>query len=187
MGRARDFYAVLGVPRDAATATIRRAYKRLVQGLYPARTGEDGREALREVQAAYETLADAERRRGYDASRTSAEVDTLGPRVSAGRPAFSRRSGASACVAELLLTRREASRGGLFPLRVPVHFCCPACSGTGGFATACETCDGDGSLFRRVPCDLMLPPGVRDGAVFQVRLQQPVPMTLLLSVAVLAH
>jgi DnaJ-class molecular chaperone len=186
MARSKDYYAVLGVPRDAAPATIKHAYRQLVRRLHPDTHGNNAVDAFREVQAAYETLSDAERRRCYDAALASADVDA---RLSPVWPGAVRsaRPQRAACVTELLLTRREARQGGVLPLRVPVRFGCPACAGNGGFVFPCETCEGDGFLHRRIPCDLALPAGVRDGTVFEVRLQRPVPMTLLLSVTVLAH
>jgi DnaJ-class molecular chaperone len=182
MGRSKDYYAVLGVPRNAAARTIQYAYKKLVKQLHP----DNAVDAFREVQAAYETLSDAERRRGYDAALASADVDA---RLAAGWPVRARaaRFRREACVAELLLTRQEARAGGVLPLRLPMRFPCSSCSASGGFAFPCEVCDGDGFVSRRVACDLTLPPGVRDGAVFELRVQRPVPMTLLLSVTILAR
>ena len=186
MARSKDYYALLGVPRDAATRAIKHAYRQLVRQLHPDVRGATAVDAFREVQAAYETLSDAESRRCYDAALASAEGDA---RLAPAWPpqAHVARSRREACVAELLLTRAEARAGGVLPLRLPMRFACPACSATGGFAFPCETCDGDGSIYRRVACDLTLPSGVRDGAVFELRVQRPAPMTLLLSVTILAH
>jgi len=186
MGRSKDYYAVLGVPRNAAARAIRYAYNQLVKQLHPEMRGAKGVGAFREVQAAYETLSDAERRLGYDAALASAEVDT---RLAAAWPVRARaaRFHREACVAELLLTRQEARAGGVLPLRLPMRFPCSSCASSGGYAFPCEICDGDGFVSRRVACDLTLPPGVRDGAVFELRVQRPVPMTLLLSVTILAR
>jgi DnaJ-class molecular chaperone len=186
MARSKDYYALLGVPRNAAARVIKYAYYRLVKRLHPDVRGAAAAATIHEVQAAYETLSDAERRRSYDAALASADADT---RMAAGWPAPApvARTQREACVAELLLTRREARLGGVFPLRLPMRFACPSCAASGGSAFPCEVCDGEGFIARRVACDLRLPPGVRDGAVFELRVQRPVPTTLLLSVTILAH
>ena len=73
----RDFYAVLGVPRDASRDEIDAAYSRLVD----SRRGEDGApqspwtdSGFREIQIAYETLSDPNRRAEYDASNHGGAV-----------------------------------------------------------------------------------------------------------------
>lgn len=185
MARTKDYYAVLGIPRDAELTAIKRAYRRLVSHLQPDVGGEGAVEAIREVQAAFETLADAERRKRYDATLGAAGSDVSWPETRPLPPGVVRRRAAS--VAEILLTRAEARAGGRLPLRVPLTFDCPSCAGTGGYALPCLQCEGDGFLRQRVPCDLRLPPGVRTGAVFEVRLARPTPMTLLLTVTVLPH
>jgi molecular chaperone DnaJ len=63
-----DFYELLGVARDADDHAIRRAYRRLARRLHPDINPGDEAAALRfrAISEAFETLADAERRRQYD-------------------------------------------------------------------------------------------------------------------------
>jgi curved DNA-binding protein len=63
----RDYYEVLGVPRDASEEDIRRAYRKLARQYHP----EVNREAraedrFKEVSEAYEVLRDNEKRERYD-------------------------------------------------------------------------------------------------------------------------
>jgi curved DNA-binding protein CbpA len=61
---AADLYGVLGVPRDAKPADIRRAYRRAAKRAHP--DGGGTRESFALVTAAVEVLTDEKRREQYD-------------------------------------------------------------------------------------------------------------------------
>ncbi len=63
-----DFYATLGLSRDASPEDIKKAYRRLSKELHPDKhKGDKGREQkFKEINEAYETLADPDKRRMYD-------------------------------------------------------------------------------------------------------------------------
>jgi molecular chaperone DnaJ len=63
----RDYYEVLGVPRDASEAEIKKAFRRLARELHPdVSDADDGGQRFRSVAEAYEVLSDPERRQTYD-------------------------------------------------------------------------------------------------------------------------
>ncbi|MFT4034317.1 MAG: J domain-containing protein [Patulibacter sp.] len=63
----RDPYEVLGVPRDADDAQIKKAFRRLARELHPDNNdAPDAEEKFKEAAQAYEILSDAERRQTYD-------------------------------------------------------------------------------------------------------------------------
>jgi molecular chaperone DnaJ len=63
----RDYYEVLGVPRDAPDPEIKRAFRALARELHPDVSGApETDERFREVAEAYEVLSDPERRATYD-------------------------------------------------------------------------------------------------------------------------
>jgi molecular chaperone DnaJ len=65
----KDFYATLGVPKDADAAAIKKAYRKLARKHHPdANAGAD--EKFKEIGEAYAVLSDAEQRKQYDAIRT---------------------------------------------------------------------------------------------------------------------
>jgi molecular chaperone DnaJ len=67
MSPRRDFYAVLGVRRDAAEADIKKAYRKLAMECHPDRNqAEDAEERFKEITEAYEVLRDPDQRAAYD-------------------------------------------------------------------------------------------------------------------------
>lgn len=67
MAVKRDYYEVLGVPRDASEDDIRRAFRRLARQYHPDVNREsDANVRFKEINEAYEVLADAGKRRNYD-------------------------------------------------------------------------------------------------------------------------
>lgn len=68
MASARDYYEILGVPRDATEEQIKRAYRRLAMQYHPDRNPGDkeAEEKFKEASEAYQVLSDPERRAQYD-------------------------------------------------------------------------------------------------------------------------
>ncbi|MEX1994911.1 MAG: molecular chaperone DnaJ [Steroidobacteraceae bacterium] len=64
----RDYYQVLGVPRNAAEEAITKAYRRLAMKYHPDRNPDDkeAEERFKEAKEAYEILTDAQKRSAYD-------------------------------------------------------------------------------------------------------------------------
>lgn len=64
---SQDYYAALGVPRDASAEDIRRAYRSLARRYHPDVNKEPGAEdRFKEISEAYEVLRDPEKRARYD-------------------------------------------------------------------------------------------------------------------------
>ena len=63
-----DFYRILGVSREASDDVIRKAYRKLVFEHHPDRhpNSKEAEDKIREINAAYEVIGDAEARRNYD-------------------------------------------------------------------------------------------------------------------------
>ena len=68
MERAKDFYAILGVPKDVAKKELTKAYRVLVKKYHPDHNPDDptAQEKFRDVQSAYDVLSDPEKRQIYD-------------------------------------------------------------------------------------------------------------------------
>ena len=171
----RDYYDVLGVPRDADAETIKRAYRKLALRYHPDRNPDDpeAAERFREATEAYEVLRDPEKRARYDrygpaglrnGPRTfdfeeALEIfmrdfglgdlgDLFGARRRRRGPARGRD-----LRVDLELSLEEVAEGTRRTIHARVLDACPACGGTGaegGQWVRCETCDGTGEVVRRV-------------------------------------
>ncbi|MEO0972641.1 MAG: DnaJ domain-containing protein, partial [Pseudomonadota bacterium] len=63
----KDYYAIMGVARDASQEAIKQAYRKLARKYHPDRSeAADAEQRFKEVGEAYEVLKDPEKRRAYD-------------------------------------------------------------------------------------------------------------------------
>jgi DnaJ-class molecular chaperone len=192
MDKPKDLYLILGVSRDASTEAIKRAYRRLAKKYQPDRDPVRQKDDFQELQAAYETLTDAERRRRYDETLRQGEGDRFRSLAwsfvrspAAGDLRRPIRPGSLS--GEILLTPKEAGEGGVLALDVPISATCPACEGTGGFVFDCGRCGGEGKIERRLPVPLRIPANVHEGTVFQVAVDDPSVLSILLTVHIRQH
>lgn len=70
-----DLYEILGVARDADADTIKKAFRKLAQQHHPDKGGDHAK--MQEVQQAYDVLGDAERRRQYDETGSTAPISSV--------------------------------------------------------------------------------------------------------------
>ena len=66
----KDYYQVLGVPKNATEKEIKSAYRKLARKWHPDANPNDkeaAEEKFKEIQEAYEVLGDPEKRKKYDA------------------------------------------------------------------------------------------------------------------------
>lgn len=60
----KDYYKILGVPRDASEEEIKKAYRRLAHKYHPDKGGDEKK--FKEINEAYQVLSDKEKRAQYD-------------------------------------------------------------------------------------------------------------------------
>ena len=67
----KDYYQVLGVPKDAEAGEIKKSYRKLARKYHPDANKGDrtAEERFKEISEAYDVLSDSERRKEYDEAR----------------------------------------------------------------------------------------------------------------------
>ena len=99
--RKRDYYAVLGLTKDASEADIKRAFRELARRHHPDVNPDDSGEAFREINEAYAVLCDRDARARYDRWGHGDDSGGLGAVVDA----------AQEMINEILRRRRHKQKG----------------------------------------------------------------------------
>jgi molecular chaperone DnaJ len=166
-----DLYGVLGVDKKASAEEIKKAYRKLARQYHPDRNPGDqaAEERFKEIQAAYDTLGDAEKRKAYDrGGMFNVGGGAGGPDVGAFGDILSDIFGQAAGGAagrfrgrarpqpergrdletEVSISFQQAISGAQVPVSVPTHAPCTTCRGTGAEPgtqpIVCPVCQGRG-------------------------------------------
>lgn len=81
MAAKRDYYELLGIPKDASEDAVKKAYRKMAMKYHPDRNpGNKAAEAkFKEISEAYEVLSDSNKRRQYDQYGHDGMKSTFGP------------------------------------------------------------------------------------------------------------
>jgi molecular chaperone DnaJ len=167
----RDYYETLGVSRGASDAELKSAFRKAAMQCHPDRNPGDKASEIRfkEVNEAYQTLSDAQKRAAYDrfghaafdgggfggmgegfASSMADIFDDLFGDVMGRRGRSSGRERGSDLRYNMEITLEDAFSGKTASLKVPTSVTCEACSGTGAKPGSkpktCATCGGQGRV-----------------------------------------
>ena len=170
MATKRDFYDILGVPKNATDEDIKKAYRKLAMKHHPDRNqGDDAKkseEKFKEAKEAYEMLSDPQKRAAYDQhGHAGVDPNMGGARGGEGFGGFAeafdgifgdifggaaggRRAGGGQQVYRgsdlsytMEITLEEAAFGKETQIRVPSWENCDTCNGSGAKpGTSAKTC-----------------------------------------------
>jgi len=173
----RDYYEVLGISRTATEAEMKSAFRKLAMQYHPDRNPGDHEAEVKfkEINEAYQTLSDAQKRAAYDRYGHAAFANG-GPGAGGagfngdfsdfmsdifenffgdaggrgrGRSSGGRERGADMRY-NLEITLDEAFHGKTAELKIPTAVTCEACSGSGAKPGSrpktCPTCGGAGRV-----------------------------------------
>ena len=169
-----DFYDTLGISREADEKALKSAYRKLAMQFHPDRNpgDSDAESKFKEVNEAYETLKDPQKRAAYDRFGHAAFENggAGGPGGFGGAGGFSdifedifgemmggaraRRGGGRERGGDLRynmeISLEDAYQGKTAQIRVPTSAVCEVCEGTGAKPgsqpVTCTTCNGSGRV-----------------------------------------
>ncbi|SOD74711.1 molecular chaperone DnaJ [Jatrophihabitans sp. GAS493] len=170
----RDYYAILGVSKDATAEEIKRAYRKLARELHPdVNPDPAAQEKFKAVTAAYEVLSDDEKRRMVDLGGDPLSSGGGGGQGNpfggfggfgdvfeaffgnaagggSGRGPRSRVRGGADALLRIEVTLAEAAFGVRREIAVETAVVCETCTGTGCAAgtspRTCDVCAGRGEI-----------------------------------------
>jgi len=178
MATKRDFYEILGVPKNASEDEIKKSYRKLAMKYHPDRNqGDTAAEVkFKEAKEAYEMLSDAEKRAAYDQyGHAGVDPNMRGAAGAGGFGGFGesfgdifgdifgqarRQQGGGRQVFRgndlsyaMEVTLEEAAEGKKTEIRIPSYDECDTCHGSGAkpgtSAKTCGTCQGQGVVQMR--------------------------------------
>lgn len=155
----KDYYATLGVPRNASADDLRRAFRALALKHHPDRNpgNVEADRRFKEAAEAWEVLGDAEQRARYDRlgplynasgrGPTPDELNEILKEALGGLFGLGKRAGGEELRHALSVTLEEAARGAVRDVIVVRNVRCKPCEGSGASTAGrqpCTNCSGTG-------------------------------------------
>ncbi|MBJ89849.1 MAG: molecular chaperone DnaJ [Woeseia sp.] len=166
----RDYYEILGLPRDASDADIKKSYRRLAMKYHPDRNKDDAdtEKKFKEAKEAYEVLKDSDKRATYDrfgheglragspgggfGAEGFGDIfgDVFGDIFGGGRRGANKVFRGADLRYELQLNLERAVYGDTVTIEIPSQSTCEDCDGSGSEKGSdpveCSTCSGVGQV-----------------------------------------
>ena len=180
----KNYYEILGVNQKASQEEIRAAYRKLARQYHPDlhQNSKEAEERFKEINKAYQTLIDPERRKKYDREiasfRTYSKSETenisdifkniftngrRGQTTNQTRTSSFQKGDDIEQKVEVSL--QEAFLGTTRILQLQQESTCPECNGRGLRASRlCNTCRGKGTVDLNKRLEVHIPAGVTNGS-----------------------
>jgi molecular chaperone DnaJ len=168
----RDYYEVLGVPKNADDGQLKSAFRKLAMVHHPDKNPGDAEaeRKFKELNEAYQVLSDPQKRGAYDrfghqafegggpggfgsdfsSSMSDIFEDIFGDVFGGGRRGGGQRERGADLRYNLDITLEEAFKGKNATIKVPTSITCDACNGSGAKPGSkpktCGTCGGAGRV-----------------------------------------
>lgn len=177
MATKRDYYEILGVPKNASDDELKKAYRKLAMKYHPDRnhgdTAKESEAKFKEAKEAYEMLSDGQKRAAYDqyghagvdpnmrgpgaegfGGFAEAFGDIFGDVFGGGRGRGGRQVYRGNDLSYAMeVTLEEAAEGKDAQIRIPSWDECGTCHGSGAKPgtkpITCTTCHGQGAVQMR--------------------------------------
>lgn len=163
----RDFYAILGVDRNASPADIKKAYRKLSMKWHPDRNkSPEAEDKFKDINAANEVLSDPEKRQLYDQmgeeglqrgpGPSQEDIERIMREQFGGIPGFGfggpkKRTRGKDIEYPLKVTLKDLYNGITKKLKIEHRTKCKKCKGhgteNGQSAPVCTKCKGRGTMF----------------------------------------
>ncbi len=163
-----DYYADLGISRDASAEEIKKAYRRSARRLHPdVNPGPEAEEQFKKVSQAYDVLSDTDKKQSYDMGSDpygggaagfgqgfsfSDIMDAFfgGQGAGAGRGPRSRQTRGQDALVRLDIDLGDAVFGAQKDLMIDTAVACATCQGAGmqpgTSVRTCDVCEGRGEI-----------------------------------------
>lgn len=184
MKMQKDYYSILGVPKDVNQDELKKAYRKLAIKCHPDKNKEkDAEDKFKEINEAYEVLSDETKRSQYDQFGTVGNINSgqaygfTNPRDIFERFAGFNFSDFEDGVEEgqereikfaqkrinedikigCAIKLKDALKGGSVNIKIKRHIACEKCKtvGVDKIGDNCKACGGKGHINRRVNENMM--------------------------------
>lgn len=148
----KDYYKILEVEENASEDEIKKSFRNLSKKYHPDLNPE-GSEKFKEINEAYESLGDKQKRSQYDNQRKNPYRNTpfeqfFSNMFTGAPPQQFRRKQAPDKIIKVNVSPLESYRGESKNIIYFRETHCNSCNGTGGDQRICEICEGSGFVIK---------------------------------------
>jgi molecular chaperone DnaJ len=148
---AENYYSILGVEETATQEDIKKAYRKLAKENHPDKGGDE--ELFKKISVAYDTIGDEQKRNEYDIQRKnpfgSSKFNEFGDMFNMFTRQF-RQQRKPSRVINFSVDILKSYNNEKVILNYKRKEKCDPCNGTGGDKKVCNTCKGEGVLWKQM-------------------------------------